>query len=105
MEKKDRNEWTKKFRELGKKKGSHKDFAKLYKFFDKADIVKKLNGYIMSNSKYEKAVLGIQEGRRWRPRLLTFSGSIVARGVREDRGKAAGTSRWILRSGDVTFVG
>ena len=30
MEKKDRNEWTKKFRELGKKKGSHKDFAKLY---------------------------------------------------------------------------
>ena len=31
MEKKDRNEWTKKFRELGKKKGSHKDFAKLYK--------------------------------------------------------------------------
>ena len=31
MEKKDHNEWTKKFRELGKKKGSHKDFAKLYK--------------------------------------------------------------------------
>ena len=31
MEKKARNEWTKKFRELGKKKGSHKDFAKLYK--------------------------------------------------------------------------
>ena len=31
MEKKDRNEWTKKFRDLGRKKGSHKDFAKLYK--------------------------------------------------------------------------
>ena len=30
MEKKDRNEWTKKFRELGRKKGSHKDFAKLF---------------------------------------------------------------------------
>ena len=31
MEKKDRNKWTQKFRELGKKKGSRKDFAKLYK--------------------------------------------------------------------------
>ena len=31
MEKKDRNQWTKKFRELGRKKGSNKDFAKLYK--------------------------------------------------------------------------
>ena len=31
MEKKDRNKWTKKFRELGKKKGSRQDFIKLYK--------------------------------------------------------------------------
>ena len=31
MEKKDRNKWTLKFRELGKKKGSRKDFVKLYK--------------------------------------------------------------------------
>tara|TARA_B100000003_G_C10643514_1_gene256053 strand:- start:251 stop:406 length:156 start_codon:yes stop_codon:yes gene_type:complete len=31
MEKKDRNKWTQKFRELGKKKGSRKDFVKLYK--------------------------------------------------------------------------
>ena len=31
MEKKDRNKWTQKFRELGKKKGSAKDFAKLYR--------------------------------------------------------------------------
>ena len=31
MEKKERNKWTQKFRELGKKKGSRKDFVKLYK--------------------------------------------------------------------------
>ena len=31
MEKKDRNKWTNKFRELGKKKGSRSDFVKLYK--------------------------------------------------------------------------
>ena len=34
------------------------DFAKFYKFFEKADIVKKLNGFIIGNSKEEKAVLG-----------------------------------------------
>jgi len=31
MEKKDRNKWTNKFRELGKKKGSREDFVKIYK--------------------------------------------------------------------------
>ena len=31
MEKKDRNKWTNKFRELGKKKGSRYDFVKLSK--------------------------------------------------------------------------
>ena len=31
MEKKDRNKWANKFRELGKKKGSRSDFAKLSK--------------------------------------------------------------------------
>ena len=31
MEKKNRNKWTNKFRELGKKKGSQQDFIKLYK--------------------------------------------------------------------------
>ena len=31
MQKKDRNIWTNKFRELGKKKGSRKDFVDLYK--------------------------------------------------------------------------
>jgi len=31
MEKKDRNKWTNKFREMGKKKGSRQDFIKLYK--------------------------------------------------------------------------
>jgi len=31
MEKKDRNKWTTKFRELGKKKGSREDFVKIYK--------------------------------------------------------------------------
>jgi len=31
VEKKDRNKWTNKFRELGKKKGSRADFVKIYK--------------------------------------------------------------------------
>ena len=31
MEKKERNKWTNKFRELGKKKGSRADFVKIYK--------------------------------------------------------------------------
>ena len=31
MEKKDRNKWANKFRELGKKKGSSSDFVKLSK--------------------------------------------------------------------------
>ena len=31
MEKKDRNKWTNKFRELGKKRGSRADFVKIYK--------------------------------------------------------------------------
>ena len=31
MEKKDRNKWTNKFRELGKKKGSRADIVKIYK--------------------------------------------------------------------------
>ena len=31
MDKKDRNNWTNKFRDLGKKKGSRQDFIKLYK--------------------------------------------------------------------------
>ena len=31
MEKKDRNKWTNKFRELGKKKGTRADFVKIYK--------------------------------------------------------------------------
>ena len=31
MEKKDKNNWTNKFRALGKKKGSRQDFIKLYK--------------------------------------------------------------------------
>jgi hypothetical protein len=31
MEKRDRNKWTNKFRELGKKKGSRADFVKIYK--------------------------------------------------------------------------
>ena len=31
MDKKNRNKWTSKFREMGKKKGSRQDFIKLYK--------------------------------------------------------------------------
>tara|TARA_Y100001970_G_scaffold282577_1_gene395689 strand:- start:390 stop:578 length:189 start_codon:yes stop_codon:yes gene_type:complete len=30
MDKKDRNKWTNKFREMGKKKGSRQDFINLY---------------------------------------------------------------------------
>ena len=35
MEKKDRNKWANKFRELGKKKGSRSDFVKLSKEMNK----------------------------------------------------------------------
>ena len=31
MDKKDRNKWTNKFREMGKKKGTRQDFINLYK--------------------------------------------------------------------------
>lgn len=31
MDKKDKNKWTNKFRELGKKKGKRQDFINLYK--------------------------------------------------------------------------
>ena len=31
MEKKDRNKWTNKFRDLGKKRSSRSEFVKLYK--------------------------------------------------------------------------
>ena len=31
MDKKNRNKWTNKFREMGKKKGSRQDFINLYK--------------------------------------------------------------------------
>ena len=42
MEKKDRNKWTNKFRELGKKKGSRNEFIKLYKEMKKEkDQIKK----------------------------------------------------------------
>ena len=41
MDKKDRNKWTNKFRELGKKKGSRQDFIKLYKEMKKEKDNKK----------------------------------------------------------------
>ena len=41
MEKKDRSKWTNKFRELGKKKGSRKDFINLYKEMKKEKDEKK----------------------------------------------------------------
>ena len=43
MEKKDRNKWTNKFRELGKKKGSRSDYVKLYKEMKKVKEVKEEN--------------------------------------------------------------
>ena len=52
MEKKDRNKWTNKFREMGKKKGSRQDFIKLYKEMKKdKDKKDKIN-------EYEKGVAG-----------------------------------------------
>ena len=41
MEKKDRNKWANKFRELGKKKGSRYDFVKLSKEMKKEKDEKK----------------------------------------------------------------
>ena len=41
MEKKDRNKWTNKFREMGKKKGSRQDFINLYKEMKKEKDLKK----------------------------------------------------------------
>ena len=49
MEKKHRNKWTNKFRELGKKKGSRQDFIKLYKEMKK----EKENNKNNNNSKPE----------------------------------------------------
>ena len=46
MEKRDRNKWTNKFRELGKKKGSRADFVKIYKEMKKEkDIQAKISQY------------------------------------------------------------
>ena len=42
MEKKDRNKWTNKFREMGKKKGSRQDFVNLYKEMKKEKDKKKI---------------------------------------------------------------
>ena len=41
MDKTSRNKWTNKFRELGKKKGSRKDFINLYKDIKKEKDEKK----------------------------------------------------------------
>lgn len=41
MDKTNRSKWTKKFRELGKKKGSRKDFINLYKEMKKEKDEKK----------------------------------------------------------------
>ena len=46
MEKKDRNKWTNRFRELGKKKGSRHEFIKLYKEMKKGkDKNKKIDQF------------------------------------------------------------
>ena len=49
MDKKNRNKWTNKFREMGKKKGSRQDFINLYKAMKKEKDNNKNN----SNSKSE----------------------------------------------------
>ena len=41
MDKTNRKKWTNKFRELGKKKGSRKDFINLYKEMKKEKDLKK----------------------------------------------------------------
>ncbi len=53
MEKKDRNKWTNKFREMGKKKGSRQDFVNLYKEMKKEKESNKNNDN--SNSENEKS--------------------------------------------------
>ena len=53
MEKKDRNKWTNKFREMGKKKGSRQDFVNLYKEMKKEKDSNKNNNN--SNSENEKS--------------------------------------------------
>ena len=53
MEKKDRNKWTNKFREMGKKKGSRQDFINLYKEMKKDKDSNKNNDN--SNSEAEKS--------------------------------------------------
>ena len=49
MNKKDKNTWTNKFREMGKKKGSRQDFINLYKEMKKEKDSNKNN----SNSNFE----------------------------------------------------
>jgi len=53
LEKKDRNKWTNKFREMGKKKGSRQDFVNLYKEMKKEKDSNKNNNN--SNSENEKS--------------------------------------------------
>jgi|TARA_B100000212_G_scaffold310897_1_gene262263 hypothetical protein len=53
LEKKDRNKWTNKFREMGKKKGSRQDFVNLYKEMKKEKESNKNNDN--SNSENEKS--------------------------------------------------
>ena len=53
MDKKNKNKWTNKFREMGKKKGSRQDFINLYKEMKKEKDSNKNNDN--SNSENEKS--------------------------------------------------
>ena len=53
MDKKNRNKWTNKFREMGKKKGSRRDFINLYKEIKKEKDNNKNNN--ISKSETEKS--------------------------------------------------
>ena len=55
MESKNRNKWTNKFRELGKKKGSRHEFIKLYKEMKKEKDKNKKNTYIDTHTVEAKA--------------------------------------------------
>ena len=53
MERKDRNKWTNKFREMGEKKGSRQDFINLYKQMKKEKDNNNDNNKDNSNSESE----------------------------------------------------
>ena len=61
MDKKNKNKWTNKFRELGKKKSSRKDFINLYKEMKKEKDEKKAKSLVDDMCKKLLANLVIED--------------------------------------------